>query len=254
METEATRLVMQMSRIINTYHGLYNRSKRGSLGSIKYFVVHYTGSMACAKNNCIFFSGGNRKSSADLFVDRDGAIWEYNNILDGWYSWHCGDGGGRYGITNANSIGVEVVSDGCDFTDAQIASVAWLYQHYCNMLGRRLEVVRHYDASRKQCPAPYVNASRWAALKESVANGYEEDDDMKLTDTIKRPDGHEGTVETILGYADQRIEQLGRTDDPTGRGKDGVNLYDRILWMAAKQAEMEEKLDKVLELLMERAD
>lgn len=157
---------------INAYHGTYNRGKRSAgLGSIKYFVVHYTGTSACAKNNCIFFSGGNRGASADYFIDKDGSIWEYNDITGGYYSWHCGDGKGRYGITNSNSIGVEVVSAGEDFTSAQIAAIAALYAYICGKLGRRLEVVRHYDASRKSCPAPYVNSTKWAKLKAEITGG-----------------------------------------------------------------------------------
>ncbi len=196
--------------VINTYHGTYNRSRRASLGGIRFFAVHYTGTMASAKNNCIFFSTGNRNSSADLFVDLDGAIWEYNNVLDGWYTWHCGDGGGRHGITNANSIGVEVVSDGRDFTPEQIKALAWLYRHYCAVLGRKLEVVRHYDASRKRCPAAYVDEAKWASLKGQIINGHEEDDMLK-DEIIKRPDGHETDGATMLGYLDQRVEGIERT-------------------------------------------
>ncbi len=156
---------------VNTYHGGFNRSVRGGLGSIKYFVVHYTGSMASAKNNCIYFSTGNRNASADWFVDRDGSIWEYNNPLDGHYTWHCGDGRGRYGITNANSVGCEVVSDGRDFTPEQIASIRDLYAHWCQVLGRKLQLVRHYDASRKECPKAYVDAGKWEQLKAQIDSG-----------------------------------------------------------------------------------
>lgn len=156
---------------INKYHGSYNKSYRGGTGGIKYFVVHYTGGTGSARNNCIYFSNGNRNASADMFVDKDGAIWEYNDIDEGMYTWHCGDGNGRYGITNPNSVGVEVVSNGEDFTEAQIQSVAALYKYYNQKLGRTLEVVRHYDASRKQCPYPYVNESKWAALKARILGG-----------------------------------------------------------------------------------
>ena len=156
---------------INKYHGNYNKSNRGGTSGIKYFVVHYTGGTGSAKNNCIYFSNGNRNASADMFVDKDGAIWEYNDVASGMYTWHCGDGGGKYGITNANSVGVEVVSNGEAFTDAQIASLAYLYKYYCDKLGRKLEIVRHYDASRKQCPAPYIDANKWATLKSKIAAG-----------------------------------------------------------------------------------
>lgn len=158
--------------IINTYHGTYNRSKRaGGLGSIKYFVVHYTGGTGSAKNNCIYFSRENRNSSADLFIDKDGTIWEYNNVLDGYYTWAVGDGRGKYGITNTNSINVETVNNGGAFTDAQIESLAALYAHYCQVLGRKLDIARHYDASRKQCPSYYVDNGRWEALRAAIAGG-----------------------------------------------------------------------------------
>lgn len=158
--------------IINTYHGTYNRTKRsGGLGAIQNFVVHYTGGTGSAKNNCMYFASANRKASADLFIDKDGTIWEYNNVLDGYNTWAVGDGGGRYGITNTNSMSVEVVNNGGAFTEAQIKSVAALYNHYCKMLGRKLNAVRHYDASRKHCPAYYVDGARWASLKDRILGG-----------------------------------------------------------------------------------
>lgn len=158
--------------VINTYHGSFNKSKRtGGLGAIVNFVTHYTGGTGSARNNCIYFATANRNSSADFFVDKNGDIWEYNNILDGYYTWHCGDGKGTYGITNTNSIGVEVVSNGEDFTAAQRASLSKLYAHCCSILGRELNVVRHYDASRKHCPSPYVDASKWGSLKTEILGG-----------------------------------------------------------------------------------
>lgn len=177
-----------MSNKINTYHGSYNRTKRGSLGEIKYFVVHYTGGTGSAKNNCIYFATANRKASADLFVDKDGTIWEYNNVLDGWYTWSVGDGKGAYGITNRNSLNVEVVSNGEDFTAAQIESLAFLYKHYCDVLGRKLTVARHYDASRKRCPAAYVDSGKWTTLKSQIEGG-KTTASQPTTNTSPKPSG-----------------------------------------------------------------
>ena len=44
--------------------------------------------------------------------------------------------------------------------------------------------------------------------------------------------------------------QLTRTDDCSGRGMD-LNLHDHVKWMAAKQAEMAEKLDAIIAKLGE---
>ena len=150
--------------------GSYNLSRR--TGKPKHIVIHYTGSMASALNNCIYFAGGDRQASADYFIDRDGTIYQYNPDLDSYYSWHCGDGRGRYGITNSQSIGIEHVSDGRDFSPEQIKAsselVQWLQSKYGVPDGN---VVRHYDASRKQCPAPYINQAKWNTLHNQLTQG-----------------------------------------------------------------------------------
>lgn len=145
-------------------------------GAVKYVVVHYTGTSAGGKDNCRYFSGGNRNASADYFIDKDGTAWKFNKDHKKWYSWHCGDGGGRYGITNANSIGIEVVSAGDEFTPAQVKTLKELVRYLRNYYGRDLKVVRHYDASRKHCPAPYCGSTekdvKWQRLKSKIDERY----------------------------------------------------------------------------------
>lgn len=156
---------------LNIYHGAYNISNRTQ--AYKHIVVHYTGSgtskAGSAKNNCIYFSGGNRNASAHYFID-DGGIWEYADP-DTHYTWHCGDGGGKYGISNSQSIGIEVCLDGDKaYTSAEIGYLAtlvqWLMAKYNVAAGN---VVRHYDASRKECPYYYAKReSSWQALREQI--------------------------------------------------------------------------------------
>lgn len=138
--------------------------------AIRYIVDHYTGTDACAKNNCIFFGNGDRQASADFFIDKNGAIYQFNRNLNIYYSWHCGDGYGRYGITNYNSIGIEVVSSGGQFTKAQKESLRRLHLWLMSAYGiPASNVVRHYDASRKLCPKPYCGSTtknkRWKELR-----------------------------------------------------------------------------------------
>lgn len=153
---------------INKYHGSYNRSKRS--GSIQYLCIHYTAGTGSAKNNCIYFSGGNRNASADYFVD-DSGIWEYNDPSEGYYTWAVGDGGGKYGITNANSIHIEVVNTGGDFSQAEINHLKELVPYLMNKYNIPANrVVRHYDASRKLCPAGYINQDKWNALRNTITN------------------------------------------------------------------------------------
>lgn len=157
---------------------LNNLSRRtaGKAG-VKYIVVHYTGNgkasdKTAAKNNCIYFNGGNRNASADFFVN-DYGIWRYNPNCQKYYSWHCGDGHGKYGITNSNSIGIEVVSSGATFTDKEVKYLAWLVRKLMGIYSVEADhVVRHYDASRKSCPAPYCGSTakdkRWKTLHKKI--------------------------------------------------------------------------------------
>ena len=135
-------------------------SRRGT--SIKYIVIHDTGNTsngADADAHFSFFNAANRQSSAHYFVD-DTQILRI--IKESDKAWHCGDGNGKYGITNENSIGIEICinSDG-NFkkafdTSAQLT--AELLKKYNLSMDR---VVRHYDASRKICPNIMRN-DNWA--------------------------------------------------------------------------------------------
>lgn len=148
-------------------------ANRKSGKTLKYIVVHYTGTTASASNNCKYFRGGNRNASADYFIDTNGKIYKFNDNCKKYYTWHCGDGYGRYGITNANSIGIEVVSAGKEFTSKQKESLRKLVRAIMADFGvPASRVVRHYDASRKCCPAPYAGSTakdkKWNELHEYI--------------------------------------------------------------------------------------
>lgn len=151
----------------------YNLSKRkGGKKSIKYICVHYTGGTGSAKNNILYFAGGNRNASADFFID-DKGICKYNPNVYKYYSWAVGDGHGKYGITNANSVSIEVVNNGGAFSAEETVYlrelVLWCMKKYKIKADH---VVRHYDASRKQCPAYYSGSDtankRWSKLHTRI--------------------------------------------------------------------------------------
>lgn len=150
----------------------YNKTLRG-LKPI-YIVVHDTGDPgATAQNEKDYFSGVNRKASADFFVDRNEIIQIIDT--DNYYSWHCGDGRGKYGITNGNSLGIEM----CLEADGSLAEttisltlelVIYLMDKYDIGINN---VVRHYDASRKNCPNSLSsnNWARWYDFKDRLPLG-----------------------------------------------------------------------------------
>ena len=137
--------------------------------NIQYIVIHDVGAKSTAKNNVDYFSGGNRGASAHYFVD-DTSIWQ--SVEDKHGAWHCGDGGNKYGINNQNSIGIEMCLPSGKVTDKTeqntLELVKFLMAKY-NVPASK--VVRHYDASRKNCPRQFNldgKWTRWNAFKAKL--------------------------------------------------------------------------------------
>lgn len=149
----------------------YNYSKRTS--SIKYIVIHDTGNTgknAGVDSHFNYFNGGDRNASADYFVD-DKKIGQF--VEDYNYSWHCGDGRGAYGITNNNSIGIELCINPEVNRATAINNLIDLTKHLMSKYNIPLDrVVRHYDASRKSCPNSMRanNWAEWIAFKNRLSS------------------------------------------------------------------------------------
>ena len=143
----------------------FNRTPRND--TIKYIVIHDTGNPASGANadaHFTFFDTGNRGSSADFFVDDTKALQvnDYNK----YYTWHCGDGHGKYSITNANSIGIEMCINSDGNYEKAFENTIKLTKELMAKLNIPPErVVRHYDASRKNCPQS-MSANGWARWYE----------------------------------------------------------------------------------------
>ena len=244
-----------MAYEIERHHGSYNISRRST--TVKYIVVHYTGSGTSAAGsalaNCKYFAGGNRNASANYFVD-DTAICEYADPR-AYYTWHVGDGRGKYGISNSNSIGIEVCQNGDrPYTEAEIDRLAWLVRKLMDDFGVPAErVVRHYDASRKACPYYYTPSgaggnSAWDALHARITSG-ETEDDMQPGDVWNYDIGEAGQsgvnnakAWVRLGWIDKHAQEvydeIMRTDDGgTGDGSSG-GIYRRICYIDQRVREM----------------
>ena len=150
----------------------YNRSVRTQ--SIKYIVIHSTGNVGdTAQNNHDYFASGNRGASADFFVDDNNIIQIIDS--DNYYSWHCGDGHGAYGISNGNSIGIEMCgTDGGNISEKTINNTVELVRYLMDKYSIDIDHTKmHYDASKKHCPYQFMsnNFARWYDFKERVQNG-----------------------------------------------------------------------------------
>lgn len=220
----------------------YNRTARNA--AIRYIVVHDTGNTgtgADAQAHFNYFNGGNRGSSADIFVD-DHSAWYVNDYAK-YYSWHCGDGKGKYGITNANSVGVEMCINADGDYQAALQNTAAVVRELMAELKIPIDrVVRHYDASRKNCPASMSanNWARWNELKNMIES---EEMTMSQYETlIAKINDMEGKLDKltnpmIYNYIDDNMPEWAReavrwavdTGIIQGDGN-GLALTDEKLW------------------------
>ncbi|ERL15963.1 MAG: peptidoglycan recognition family protein [Atopobium minutum] len=187
----------------------------------EYIVVHYTASQASARNNCIYFSGGNRNASAHFFLDGSGTI--YQSVAEGDTAWAVGNFD-----FNQRSISIETVSDGRDFTSAEIAELSYLVQHLMNKYGiPASHVIRHYDVAGlvrtgktvspwKYCPAPYINNSKWNALWKQITTNTGDDDEVTNAD-----------IEKIADRVMHKVWEYFWAGNAKDKAR-GVNCYDRL--------------------------
>ena len=163
----------------------YNFSSRKGT-SIKYIVIHDTGNTskgADANAHFSFFNSADRQSSAHYFVDDTQVL---RIIKDSDKAWHCGDGNGKYGITNENSLGIEICINMNGNFNIAFDKAAELTSFLMKKYNITLEnVVRHYDASRKICPNSMSknNWEKWNKFKEDLKKIGKEQKDYTNTIT-----------------------------------------------------------------------
>jgi N-acetylmuramoyl-L-alanine amidase len=138
----------------------------------EFIVLHDTGNYnigANAEMHYQYFNSGDKQSSAHIFVD-DKQILQLVEIRD--KSWHCGDGNNAYGINNGNSIGVEICINNDGNYLATINNTLELVSYLMKTYNISIDkVVRHYDASKKNCPQTMNNNgdwSKWNNFKERL--------------------------------------------------------------------------------------
>ena len=227
----------------------YNRSNRGGT-PIRYIVVHDTGNPSRGANATAhynYFNGGDRSSSADFFVD-DTQVLCVNDYYK-YYTWHCGDGRGKYGITNRNSVGIEFCINVDSNRDKTLTRTAQLVRELMQELNIPIDrVVRHYDASRKNCPQSMSGNgwAQWYKFKEKLKGEdltmaqYEElkNEISQLTETVKvlATELHDLKHPMIYNYIDKNMPEWARSavswaveNGILNGDENGLNLDDKDL-------------------------
>lgn len=199
--------------ITNTNKTIMNDKKN------KYIVIHYVGAVSSAYNNTLYFKDEYRGASAHYFVD-DTSIWQCVEEKDA--SWHTGTNGKYYnGARNNNSIGIEMCcfdnNGTLDISEDTINNTVELVKEIMKKYNIPVDnVVTHYDVTKKNCPAPFINnTKRWDDFKnrlvdndvrESIDVIYQSYDNKKKKwlNSIKNYNN-----ENILGYAGNFGNSLG---------------------------------------------
>ena len=135
-----------------------------------YIVIHETDNWskgADAKAHATAMKNGNLAGTVHYYVDSK-SIYQTLDHNDG--AWAVGDGKGKYGITNRNSINIEIcVNPETDYykaVDKAEQLTAQLLKQYGWGTDR---LKRHYDASRKNCPRRIQAEGRWPEFVQKTA-------------------------------------------------------------------------------------
>lgn len=135
----------------------------------KYIIIHETDNTsrgAGAETHCKAQANGNiGKASVHYYVD-DTRV--YQAVEHKHATWNCGDGNNRYGINNKNTISIEIcVNSDSDYNKA-VDNTVELVRYLKNGYYSNCQVVRHYDASRKNCPRRILANGYWNTFLERV--------------------------------------------------------------------------------------
>nr|WP_295264067.1 N-acetylmuramoyl-L-alanine amidase [uncultured Blautia sp.] len=135
-----------------------------------YVVIHETDNWskgANAKCHAQAMKNGNLAGTVHYYVDSEN-VYQTLDHNDG--AWAVGDGKGKYGITNRNSINIEICvnpeSDYYKAVDKAEQLAAYLLKQYGWGTDR---LKRHYDASRKHCPRRILDEGLWPKFTEKTA-------------------------------------------------------------------------------------
>ena len=166
-----------------------------------YIVIHNTAGGTASSNTNYFHNGADGRHVSTHFVIDDSEVYQLLEL--NWKGHHVGDGDGSSGITNRNTIGIEVADGGTVNHYKAVEVVIELTRYLMKEMNIDVDhVVRHYDATGKQCPATIMSMTingknGWDYIKEQLKSRNEQDKPIDLnTDNLTSPGGSVSTPNT----------------------------------------------------------
>ncbi|MEC1242087.1 N-acetylmuramoyl-L-alanine amidase, partial [Bacillus paralicheniformis] len=194
-----------MVKVVKNYVKVNQYTRPGlKLAGVKGIVMHWTATPgASALNERNYFNGtciaDKRYASAHYFVDRK----EVQHIIpENEVAYHAHDQNRCYVSflkpnANTTAIGVEMcVEKNGKIHSETVQNAAELVADLCKRYGLSTDkIVRHYDVTNKNCPAPWVrDSSQLAAFRKKVDNLLGNKTVSKETASTSQPSKSTGTI------------------------------------------------------------
>lgn len=156
---------MQIERMIAKTHCYLGQNKPA------YIVIHETDNWAKGANaraHATAMKNGNLAGTVHYYVDSQ-ECYQTLEHQDG--AWAVGDGHGKYGISNLNSINIEICVNPESNYYLAVDRAAELAAMLLNQYGwDTSHLKRHYDASRKHCPRRILDEGLWDNFVKCTAS------------------------------------------------------------------------------------
>ena len=147
---------MKIERMIAKTHCYLGQNKPA------YVVIHETDNWSTGANSrahATAMKNGNLAGTVHYYVDSQ-ECYQTLEHQDG--AWAVGDGHGKYGISNLNSINIEICVNPESNYYLAVDRAAELAAMLLNQYGwDTSHLKRHYDASRKHCPRRILDEGLW---------------------------------------------------------------------------------------------
>lgn len=156
---------MKIERMIAKTHCYLGQNKPA------YVVIHETDNWAKGANSrahATAMKNGNLAGTVHYYVDSQ-ECYQTLEHQDG--AWAVGDGHGKYGISNLNSINIEICVNPESNYYLAVDRAAELAAMLLNQYGwDTSHLKRHYDASRKHCPRRILDEGLWNNFVKCTAS------------------------------------------------------------------------------------